>query len=506
MRITKVQIAAALLGLSFAGCRGSDNKGNPDAAGPIDGTIDTPSGEGGLKIQDIQDPNGSVKDNGAVAELKGVIVTAVDTFGNRTGDLFVQQPGGGPYSGVKVFGASVTDLGKLTAGDIVTITGALKSEFVLKNMDGSPQDTSGRTTTELVAASKGSLAVAKTGHTDVPAPYALDANALDAMAQGARDAELEKWEGVLVTVSNVRSRTLPIGFGSRPYPADSYKANITANLVAESTMSPFVGVDGLACFAKMTGPIDYFFGWLLLPRSADDVMAGSACTPVPVTDSTISAIQGAPQPPTGAVKITDVYVTAKSNNGQSFWASTTPTAAPNEGIFVFQSASMLPLTASVVVGAKVTVTGNVTEFNDDTMGDTLTEFGPLRYVVSTDEPVAITAVSGKTVAELLDPATAKTYESVLVTLDNVAITAVGASANGFIATGKQAGTEFKIGTDIVQLKGPNPPTDPTGDLACYKTVTGLWTTLEIAGATTKPNSFGFIVRTLGTKGAATDCN
>lgn len=506
MRITKLQIAAALMGLSFAGCRGSDNKDNPDAS--VDPTIDGAPGDsnaGGTHIQDVQDPNGKVKVNDPV-ELKGVIVTAVDKFGAKTGDLFVQEPGGGQYSGVKVFGALTTELANLAVGDIVDIKGAIKSEFVLLS-NGQPQDTSGRTTTELVAASRGSLSVTKTGHTDAPAAHVLDANGLDAMAQADRDAEFEKWEGVLVTVNNVRTRTLPVGFGQRPYPDDSYKADITENLVVESTMNKFVGVDGLACFATMTGPLDYFFDWLLLPRSPADVATGTACAPQTIVETNIETIQGTAQAPTDKLKITDVYVTAKSFNGQSFWASKSPTAAPNEGIYVFQSASMLPLTAAVVVGAKVTVVGNVTEFNDDTLGGTLTELAPLAYTVSADAPVVPTPVTGKTVADLLVPATATTYESVLVTLDNVAITAVGASANGFIATGKQSGTEFKIGTDIIQLKGQNPnDANDKGDLACYKTVTGLWTNLQVAGVTTKPNAFGFIVRTLGTKGLATECN
>ena len=84
----------------------------------------------------------------------------------------------------------------------------------------------------------------------------------------------------------------------------------------------------------------------------------------------------------------------------------------------------------------------------------------------------------------------------LVTLDNVNISALGATANGFIATATQNGTTFGIGTDILHLAAI--------DLACYKTVTGFWTNLEASGVTTKPNAFGFIVRDLGAKGGT--CN
>jgi len=482
MRITKNQIAGALLGLSFvAACRGSSNNNDmPDAAVTID------SGPTQIHIQDVQSDR--VKEGDPV-ELHGVIVTAVDKFGAKTGDVWLQEPGGGAFSGVHVFGAPTAQIANLMPGDIVTLTGAIKTEFVLKDASGNPTDKSGRTTTELQAPKGSTLTLTKTSSGTPPDPYVLDATALDAMPQAARDAEFEKWEGVLITVKNVRTRSYPIGFGSKPFPDDAYKANATENLVVESTMSKFTGVDGLSCFASITGVEDYFFDWLLLPRSAADVTTGTGCAVVPVTDSTITALQATT--PTGAIKVTDVYVTGRSFSNTSFWASTSPIAAPNEGVYVFQSSSTLTLDPAIVPGAKVTITGTVSEFNDDTAGGALTELAPLRVTVSADAPVALTPVAGKTVTDLLVPATAPTYESVLVTLGDVAITAIGTSANGFLATGKQAGTMFSIGTDIKQLVA--------GDVACYKTVTGFWTNLEIAGTPPKPNVYGFIVRDLGTK-------
>jgi len=422
MRITKTKIAGALLGLAFvAACRGSSND-TPDA--PVN-TID--SGPTQIHIQDVQSDR--VKEGDPV-ELHGVIVTAVDKFGAKTGDLWLQDPAGGAFSGVHVFGAPTAQIAGLMPGDVVTLTGAIKTEFVLKDTSGNPTDKSGRTTTELQAPKGSTLTITRTSSGAVPAPYVLDATALDAMPQAARDAEYEKWEGVLITVKNVRTRSYPVGFGSKPFPDDAYKVNATDNLLIESTMSKFTGVDGLVCFASITGVEDYFFDWLLLPRSADDVTVGTGCAAVPVTDSTITALQGTT--PTGAIKVTDVYVTGRSFSNTSFWASTSPSAAPNEGVYVFQSSSTLTLDPAIVPGAKVTVTGTVSEFNDDTAGGTLTELTPLRVVVSADAPVTLTPITGKTVADLLVPATAPTYESVLVTLDNVAITAIGTSANGFL--------------------------------------------------------------------------
>ena len=187
---------------------------------------------------------------------------------------------------------------------------------------------------------------------------------------------------------------------------------------------------------------------------------------------------------------------AVSSSSAATWG-TSPTAATNEGAFVFQSSTTIVLDPAIVAGAQVNVIGKVTEFNDDTLGGTLTEVQPLRITMVNGAPAALTPISGQTAMSLLDPATAPQYESVLVTLDNVAITAIGNTNNGFVATGKQAGTTFGLGTDILHLAA--------ADVACYASITGFWTNLEAAGATTKPNAFGFIPLTLTGKGTGT-CN
>jgi hypothetical protein len=485
MKITKSSVVGVMLGLSLvAACR-SDNKAAPDAGGDGGGGIDG----GGIHIQDVRST--AMKVNTAV-ELHGVVVTAVDSFGAKMSAFWVEEPGGGPFSGVQVFvNKQASLLQNLTPGDIVDIKGAVKTEFVLKDTAGVPTDKSGRTTTELQAATGGMLTVTKTGTGTVPDPHLIDALALDGMTMADRDAEYEKWESVLVEVKNVRAQSFPVSFasGSPPFADDSYKVNVSDNLVLESTQAKFAAMDGLTCFASITGVEDYFFDWLLLPRSAAEAVTGTDCAAVTTTTSTITAIQAAL--PTGAVELDNVYVTGISFNKTSFWASTSPAAAVNEGAYVFQSSKTIPLDPAIVIGAKVNVIGNVTEFNDDTTGGTLTEVQPLRISIVDATPAALVPVTGVTAAALLDSIAAPQYESVLVTLDNVKITAVGDSAHGFVATAVQGGTTFGIGTDILQLAAT--------DFACYKTVTGFWTNLEAAGVTTKPNAFGFIVRTLGTK-------
>lgn len=486
MKNTNLPVLGALLGLSLvAACRGGSGGGNnPQPDGSVGPGSDT--GPAAIHIQDVQS---DTMPPGTAVDLHGVVVTAVDTFGAKTGDLWVEEPGGGERSGVHVFGAPVAQVANLAPGNIVDITGAIKSEFALSS------DTTGRTVTELQAPKGGTLTVTKTGTGTVPAPHVIDALALDAMTQAQRDAEYEKWEGVLVEVKTVTARSFPQGFGSKPYPGDAYKVNVTDNLVLESTQAQFSAIDGLTCFASIIGVEDYFFDWLILPRSSADMVSGTGCAPVATTPAAISTIQAVL--PAGAVELDGLYVTGVASGNTSFWISTSPTSAVNEGVFVFQSSTTIALNPAIVAGAQVNVIGKVTEFNDDTLGGTLTEVQPLRITVVNGTPAALTPVSGQTAMSLLDPTTAPQYESVLVTLDNVAITAIGNTNNGFVATGKQAGTSFGLGTDILHLAA--------ADVDCYASLTGFWTNLEAAGVTTKPNAFGFIPLTLTGKGTGT-CN
>src|SRR5215208_6908589 len=134
--------------------------------------------------------------SGAPVDLKGVIVTALDTYGNNATDrrMWIQDPAGGAGSGILVFRPPAS-VASLVAGDIIDITGAVKTEFVFNG------DTTGNGLTELSAPSGRSMTVTKTGSGPVPAPMILDALTIGRKpSEAMRDADWEPWEGVLVTV------------------------------------------------------------------------------------------------------------------------------------------------------------------------------------------------------------------------------------------------------------------------------------------------------------------
>lgn len=526
MKITKSLVVGALLGMSLFACRsGSGNGATPDASS--DGGTD--SGDGTMHIQDIQ--NDSMAPGTAV-ELHGVIVTAIDSFGTRLAqDMWVEEPRGGPFSGIHVFRPPITTLAKLAVGDIVDITGGIKSEFKING------DTSGRSVTEVQAPSGGMLTVTKTGTGEVPAPQVVDALEIGQKAQAERDAAWEQWEGVLITVSNVFAFGQPSCITSQGVCTDPtlQKFSVTGDLVVESALAgmPDTGLAADACLTGVTGVVDYVFDYLIYPRSTAEIgVGGSGCPAKESTVaacgdgidndgngfkdcedngcvvgvstcrsvSTIASIQATT--PTAPVELQNVYVTAVAANRKSLWVSTDVVAAKGQGVFVFRSSTAPDLDAGVVPGAKVSVIGTVTEFNDDTAGGTLTEVNGLQVAVATDSPtppVAPTPVTTETATTLLDAANAKGFESVLVTLTDVKITALGAVANGSVATATQGGKTFGLGSDALVLTNT--------DLGCYASITGLWTNLEAAGSavTTKPNAFGFIPVTLVGLGTGT-CN
>ncbi|MBX3161924.1 MAG: hypothetical protein KF773_38540 [Deltaproteobacteria bacterium] len=439
--------------LATAACRGGGN-------GDDDGGDDTPDAPAtGLRVQDVQ--NDSMPKGTPVA-LTGVIVTAIDAFGARTGDLWVQDPAGGEFSGVKVFGAPLDQVANLAPGDIVTITNAEKDEFALTS------DTSGRTVTELKGAAGGKMSITKTGSGPIPTPSTVDAAAIEALpSDAARDVEWEKWEGVLIKVINVRqtSEYRPFSMMSMAEDQQEFRASggISVQSVIANLGTPAERVSG-TCYESITGIGDYFFRYLLLPRAASDLVGGGTGCALQQSVTIVDVQTGVA---TGSVTIPNVFVVARSFNKKNLWVSQNLNAAPNEGIFVFRGNNAADLDAMIAPGAKVDVAGFVTENNNDQTGDTLTQLagGSVTFKAApAGLPVPATVAN---VADLLVAATGEPYESVLVTLANVKITKVPDPANFGMGEMQQGATKFLTDDDTLRL--------PDAVNTCFASVTGIWT-------------------------------
>ena len=221
MRNTTLLVAA--LSMFFA-CRSNNEQ-------PVDATTDG-GGSGFVTIQQVQ--NASMPP-GTPVSLQGVIVTAVDSFGTRQGDFWVEEPGGGPYSGVLVFppAALQATAVALQVGDIITLTGGEKDDFALT---GSDADTTGRTDTEIEQISGGKMVITMTGTGTVPSPSTIDLTAIGKLydsTQGSNgggsafNTAWQMWEGVLITATNVDAFSAPKTFGSGG--ADQYDLSISGD-------------------------------------------------------------------------------------------------------------------------------------------------------------------------------------------------------------------------------------------------------------------------------------
>ena len=437
----------------FPACRGDDGGGDDTTA---DARIDGP-GVNGVTIQEVQN---DAMVPGTAVELRGKVVTAIDNFGDRRGNFFVSEPGGGEFSGVLVFGAPADQVAQLAVGDLVDVSGGEKTEFAL------PADMSGRTTTEIQKIFGGELTVTKVGTGAVPPPHELDLLTVGQMAPAARDAEYEKWEGVLITVRN--ASVVDAIFGIRSgvgaddctfrdfgimgdYRVDSSLAAIPATLLmtdeCDAIAEPSIVVLG-DCVASVTGMSDYFFSHKILPRSTADIVTGGAACPPPentmalcmdtidndvngFTDcddrncsafcavgSTIELVQTGAA--TGTVTLDNVIVSGVDTIGstQGIWIQQAAQAAANQGVFVF-TGNTAP---AVTIGAVVDVTGNVTEFDvNPVAGDTLTEITQATVTpqVGTMTPVAVPGIAVATLADIA--ALGEPYESVLVRLPAVRV-------------------------------------------------------------------------------------
>jgi hypothetical protein len=447
-----------VLGLALGACRGGSNS---DDDGGDDAGID------GFNAEDatIYDIQGSLP-VGTQVNIRGVVVTAIDNYGVKKGNIWVQEPDGGPFSGVLVFGAPLDQVAALEVGDLVDVESVIKDEFALTD------DTSGRTTTEMTPPDGGAITVTKVGDGTPAVPEPVDALEIGTLAtQELQDAEWEKWEGVLIRVDNVsvNGSIRTIGDTDPTFT----KFPVTGPLQVESTMAAFpdTGVDPGDCLTSVTGVGDYFYDWLLEPRDTTEIAVGGAdcpaqeaaddtcgdsldndadgfsdcddfsCGPIAscATDTTVDQVQTGSA--TGHVTLTGVVITALSKDGKHLWVADALAGASNHGIYVYRGGSAAVLGAEFVLGATVDVGGLVSEFDPNSAGDTLTEINayaddPSEFVTFIAAPAGLpTPLTGVTAATVADiTATGEPYESVLVQLTSVKVTAVSASGNRITLT------------------------------------------------------------------------
>ena len=342
---------------------------NLTPSGDDTGTTDTTAGD----IAALQ--TGGLAD-GTEVHLSGVIVTTPFTLEGK--GFWIQDPGGGDYSGIYVYLPAGSEGLYLAVGDEIDISATISEFYGL---------------TELTVVDNSSITV--TGQGEVTAD-AVDHTAV---------ADWEVYEGNLITVSDVEVTGC----------LDHGEAPIGDELSIGDDIYDFESEAG-ATYTSVTGVVTYSYEeWKIYPRTADDLQGYVAGTGSAVT--TVSELQ---QGTGTGCTLEEVVVTAGATSyGKGFFvADQAATTEAYNGIYVYVGSAGVD--AAIVPGVTLTMTGSVVEYDPENEGAgdgiSITEFMPdeLTVVGTADvpEPVALTSA----------PADWAPYDGVLLTLEGIEVT------------------------------------------------------------------------------------
>lgn len=241
--------------LDTNGCEAADAA--PEGDAPSDGPYVA------RRVQDVRAVTTPVD---TPVELDDVIVTAVDLYGNRAGEFWVQQAGGGPQSGIHVFGAALSQVQLLAVGDVVDLTGGRKAFYAAAS------DTSGRVEIEIIPNFGQSLSVVKTGMTATPVLTTINLTTLGTLTGPELDAAREEFVGAFVRVGPAQATS-----DVTDPPDPSFREFVIGPFRVSSNIAEFPpGIALGTCFESIRGVLEYRINYNIHPRFTSDVVT-TAC-------------------------------------------------------------------------------------------------------------------------------------------------------------------------------------------------------------------------------------
>ncbi len=355
----RLLIASLSLGLMSACNLGP--KPNTD-----DSVDDTGGGEeDGISISDLQD--GTIAE-GETVTLTGVVVTS--GWDSEAKGFFIQDAGGGEYSGIYVYAPSASDT-YLEVGYELTITGQTTEFYDWTEFN-----------------------VADTSAFEVTGSAAPSVDTVDP----ATVSDWEVWESCLINIGAATALDNVNGYG---------EIALDSGLVLDNWFFDYQGEQG-ATWTGVSGQLIYNFeSWKLAPRSEED-LAGYVPGEGPGKVS-VGECQDGTVPEDSAVSIEGAVVTSPPViDGDEIKGFFIQDAGGGSGIYVYAPDAS---SDDIQVGGVLDLTGTVVEFYD------LTEIkdAQLEWSTSTDTVVATELSSA--------PSDWEPYEGQLVTLSNIQVTA-----------------------------------------------------------------------------------
>ncbi|MEC7987416.1 MAG: hypothetical protein VX278_19765 [Myxococcota bacterium] len=346
---------------------------NPRSESDLEGYV---AGEGGdvMTISDIQ--QGGVI---GPVQLEGVVVTtemAEEGF-------WVQDLGGGEWSGIYVYTAQISDTVSVNVGDVLNLTGEVSEFYDL---------------TEITVTSLGDIEVVGTGETAVTTSVS------------SAPSDWESYEGVLIALENAEIvEELDYGNCSLNYNGiilddELYRYEVSAGDV----------------FPALTGVVTYSYGeFKLYPRDESD-MSGSTNNgggnnggndDGPAETATIRDIQSGTIAVGTNVEVSGAVVTGVSESGAHVFVQD-PNESEYAGVMLYLSSGGV----TVGLGDEVSFSGSVDEFESGS--------GSSRTNIELSAATDITVTGTGTIAPVelsADPSDWELYEGMLVSLSAVTL-------------------------------------------------------------------------------------
>ena len=310
-----------------------------------------------------------------LVSFENVVVTEAESDFGGNFAFWIQDDGGGEWSGLYIFVMSNTAAQiDVSRGDVVNLSGAISEYYDL---------------TELTIDDISGFEKVSSGGN------------ISATSLSSAPSDWENYESVLITLENVEVGA-DVGYGQ--YELVNYPGILIGDDLFDYNINPGDTIEAL------TGLVYYSFSeYKILPRDADDMTGQVDNGGGDPVVATIPELRAGTLPMGSVVTLEGVIVTNVGGNKIHVQDETATEAA---GIVLYGTSS---ITANV--GDKVNVTGDLTEYQGLLELDDIADFTVVGS--GTINPVALSAAASDW----------ETYESMLVTLNGVQVTSA-ADGNG----------------------------------------------------------------------------